>query len=215
MTAIKIDKLTKKYKDLTAVDSLDLEIEEGELFSLLGVNGAGKTTLVKLMLRFYDVTEGEILYNGVNIKEYTTASLRRRFATVFQDYKTFALSVYENVICHEPDSEERKKAEEALKQSGVWDKICEFENGGDTVLTREFEETGAGLSGGETQKTAVARMFAKNFDIRFESENIVNATDFIAKNENYTRVVRVKSVSATEKTFNGIAENCGLTVIGE
>ena len=70
MEAIKIEGLTKKYKDVVAVDNLSLCVQQGELFSLLGVNGAGKTTLLKLLTRLYDPTEGEILYNGVNIKEY-------------------------------------------------------------------------------------------------------------------------------------------------
>ncbi len=85
-----------------SINDVSFKISKNETVALVGVNGAGKTTLVKLMLRFYDVTEGEILYNGVNIKEYNVESLRRRFATVFQDYKTFALSIFENVICHEP-----------------------------------------------------------------------------------------------------------------
>lgn len=176
-----------------SINDVSFKINKNETVALVGVNGAGKTTLVKLMLRFYDVTEGEILYNGINIKEYSTESLRRRFATVFQDYKTFALSVYENVICHEPNSEERKIAEEALKQSGVWDKIKTFENGGDTVLTREFEDDGAGLSGGETQKTAVARMFAKSFDIAILDEPS-SALDPIAEYKMYENLIK-----ATEK----------------
>ncbi len=172
-----------------SINNVSFKINRGETVALVGVNGAGKTTLVKLMLRFYDVTEGEILYNGKNIKEYNVQSLRRRFATVFQDYKTFALSVYENVICHVPDSEERKKAEKALRQSGAWEKIQTLENGADTVLTREFDENGAGLSGGETQKTAVARMFAKNFDIAILDEPS-SALDPIAEYKMYENLIK-------------------------
>ena len=113
----------------------------------LGRNGAGKTTFVKLLLRFYDVTSGEILYNGINIKEYKLESLRLKFATVFQDYKTFALSVNENIMCRNCSKEDKLTAEKALKQSGVYDKIQTLKNGADTVLTREFDENGAGLSG--------------------------------------------------------------------
>lgn len=171
-----------------SIRGVSFTVRKGETVALVGVNGAGKTTLVKLMLRFYDVNEGEILYNGVNIKEYKTASLRRRFATVFQDYKTFALSVYENVICHEPNAAEKALADKALQQSGVWDRIQTLPDGADTVLTREFDENGAGLSGGETQKTAVARMFAKDFDIAVLDEPS-SALDPIAEYKMYENLV--------------------------
>lgn len=172
-----------------SLNNVNLKINKGETTALVGVNGAGKTTLVKLLLRFYDTTEGEILYNGINIKEYELESLRARFATVFQDYKTFALSVNENVICHECSDEEKALAEEALKQSGVWDKIKTLPNGADTVLTREFDDKGAGLSGGEGQKTAVARMFAKDFDIAILDEPS-SALDPIAEYNMYENLIK-------------------------
>ncbi len=193
-----------------ALKDVSLKINKGETVALVGVNGAGKTTLVKLLLRFYDVTEGEILYNGVNIKEYELSSLRRRFATVFQDYKTFALSVYENVICHEPDDEERAEAEKALKQSGVWDKIQSLPSGADTVLTREFDETGAGLSGGETQKTAVARMFAKHFDIAILDEPS-SALDPIAEYNMYENLIE----ATKDKTVIYISHRLSSAVLSD
>lgn len=169
--------------------NVNLKINKGETVAIVGVNGAGKTTFVKLLLRFYDPTEGEILYNGRNIKDYNVESLHSRFATVFQDYKTFALSVNENVICHECSEEEKKLAEKALKQSGAWNKIKTLPNGADTVLTREFDETGAGLSGGETQKTAVARMFAKDFDVAILDEPS-SALDPIAEYNMYENLIK-------------------------
>ncbi len=172
-----------------SIKNVSLTINKGETAAIVGVNGAGKTTLVKLMLRFYDVTEGEILYNGVNVKEYDADSLRRRFATVFQDYKTFALSVNENVLCHEGDEEEKLLAQQALMQSGVWEKIQTLPHGADTVLTREFDEKGAGLSGGEQQKTATARLFAKDFDIAILDEPS-SALDPIAEYKMYENLIR-------------------------
>ncbi len=172
-----------------SLKNVNLKINKGETVALVGVNGAGKTTLVKLMLRFYDVTEGEILYNGKNIKEYTLDGLRGRFATVFQDYKTFALSVNENVLCHECNDNERALTEQSLKQSGVWDKVQTLPNGADTVLTREFDDKGAGLSGGETQKMAVARMFARRFDVAILDEPS-SALDPIAEYNMYENLVK-------------------------
>ena len=175
----------KKY----SLQNVNLKINKGETVAIVGVNGAGKTTFVKLLLRFYDPTEGEILYNGRNIKDYNVDSLHSRFATVFQDYKTFALSVNENVICHDCSEEEKNLAKQALIQSGVWDKINSLPNGADTVLTREFDETGAGLSGGETQKTAVARMFAKDFDVAILDEPS-SALDPIAEYNMYENLIK-------------------------
>lgn len=171
-----------------SLKNISFKIEKGQTVAVVGINGAGKTTLVKLLLRFYDVTDGEILYNGKNIKEYDLSEYRRKFAAVFQDYKTFALSVNENVICRQCSDEERELAKQAMIKSGVWDKISQLPNQGDTVLTREFDDEGTGLSGGEMQKTAVARMFAKNFDIAVLDEPS-SALDPIAEYKMYESLI--------------------------
>ncbi|MDE6863099.1 MAG: ABC transporter ATP-binding protein/permease, partial [Eubacterium sp.] len=171
-----------------ALNNVSFKINKGDTVAVVGINGAGKSTLVKLLLRFYDVTDGEILYNGINIKEYDIDSLRNRFGTVFQDYKNFAISVFENVICRRCDDEDRKIAEKALIQSGVWNKISSFANGGDTLLTREFDENGAGLSGGENQKVSTARLFAKDFDLAILDEPS-SALDPIAEYKMYENLI--------------------------
>ena len=148
-----------------SLENVSFKLTKGQRLAIVGVNGAGKSTLVKLILRFYDATSGQILYNGIDIKEYDLSSLRNSFATVFQDYKNFAISVYENVMCHECDENDKKIAEKALRQSGAWSKVSTLKYGGDTSLTREFDENGAGLSGGESQKVSTARLFAKDFEI--------------------------------------------------
>ena len=148
----------------------------------------GKSTLIKLILRFYDVTGGEILYNGINIKEFKLNSLRSRFATVFQDYKNFAVSIFENVMCKECTEEDKIKAEKALKMAGVWDKIKSLPEGGDTVLTREFDENGAGLSGGENQKLSTARLFASEYDVAILDEPS-SALDPIAEYKMYENLI--------------------------
>lgn len=156
----------------------------------MGVNGAGKSTLVKLILRFYDASSGQILYNGVDIKEYELSSLRNAFATVFQDYKNFAISVFENVMCRECDENDKKIAEKALEQSGAWSKVSTLKYGGDTSLTREFDENGAGLSGGENQKVSTARLFAKDFEIAVLDEPS-SALDPIAEYKMYENLIDV------------------------
>lgn len=172
------------------LENVSFRISKGETIALVGVNGAGKSTLVKLLLRFYDVTEGEILLNGRNIKDYELASLRGIFGAVFQDYRNFALTVNENLMCHECDEEEKKKAEIALKHSGVWEKISSLPEKGDTVLTREFEKDGIGLSGGENQKLSVARLFAKDFSFAVLDEPS-SALDPIAEYRMYESLISV------------------------
>lgn len=173
-----------------SLTNVSFKINKGETVALVGVNGAGKSTIVKLMLRFYDVTEGEILYNGKNIREYDLHSLRGSYGAVFQDYKNFAVSVFENILCHECTEEEKKAAETALRQSGIWDKISALPKGGDTVLTREFEEDGIGLSGGENQKVSVARLFAKDFQFAVLDEPS-SALDPIAEYNMYQSLIEV------------------------
>lgn len=173
-----------------SISDLSFRIDKGETVALVGVNGAGKSTIVKLMLRFYDVTEGEILYNGINIKEYDLESLRTSYGAVFQDYRNFAVSVFENVLCHECTEEEKQTAQEALERVGIWDKISALYKGGDTVLTREFENDGIGLSGGENQKVSTARLFAKDFQFAVLDEPS-SALDPIAEYNMYQNLIEV------------------------
>lgn len=173
-----------------SIENVSFKLTKGETLAVVGINGAGKSTLLKLMLRFYDVTEGEILYNGINIKEYDLNSYRNAFATVFQDYKNFAVSVYENVMCRVCNADDKQAAMQALKNSGAWKKISTFSKGGDTVLTKEFDKDGAGLSGGENQKVSTARLFARDFDVAILDEPS-SALDPIAESEMYDNLTRV------------------------
>lgn len=190
--SLEFKNVTFKYPDTSKIilKNVSFKINKGETIAIVGINGAGKSTLVKLLLRFYDPDEGEVLYNGINVKEYNVASLRNAFATVFQDYKNFAVSVNENIMCHECNDEEKRLAEKALRQSGVWEKISNLPKGADTVLTREFEIDGAGLSGGENQKVSAARLFARNFQIAILDEPS-SALDPIAEYKMYENLIEV------------------------
>ena len=190
--SIEFKNVSFKYpsSDKYTLKNISFKLTKGETLAVVGVNGAGKSTLVKLILRFYDATDGEVLFNGVNVKEYDVDSLRNAFGTVFQDYKNFALSVYENVMCRDCDDDDKKKARTALERAGVWDKISSFKDGGDTLLTREFDENGAGLSGGENQKVSTARLFAKDFDIAILDEPS-SALDPVAEYKMYENLIDV------------------------
>lgn len=164
--------------------NINLTIGKGEKIALVGQNGAGKSTLVKLLMRLYDVTEGEICLNDINIKDYNLQEYRRLFGTVFQDFKVLSLTVAENVLMRDVKEEDRETVAQALKDSGVYDKVMSLPNGMDTTLTREFDENGVVLSGGEFQKIAIARVFARDCDIAILDEPS-SALDPIAEYKMY------------------------------
>ena len=173
-----------------SLKNVSLKICKDDKVAIVGHNGAGKTTFVKLLLRFYDATEGEILYNGINVTQYDVNSLRKRLATVFQNYKVYALSVDENVLCHEIEKEsDELLSKSSLKKSGVYDKIKTLPHKGKTVITREFDDKGTGLSGGEQQKIAAARMFAKEYNLAILDEPS-SALDPIAEYKMYESIIK-------------------------
>ena len=143
-----------------ALKNIDFTWRKGERIALVGSNGSGKTTLTKILLRFYDPTEGEVLMGGKNIKEYNVSSYRDRFSTVFQDFKMFSLTVRDNILLRPKKEGDDELVNRALEESGISDKIASFENGLDTILTREFDDRGENLSIGEQQKLSLARVFA-------------------------------------------------------
>ena len=159
---MKVNNVSFKYEgsESNTIKNVSFTWNKGERIALVGCNGSGKTTLVKLLLRLYDVSDGEIILNGKNIKEYNIRSYRDCFSTVFQDFRMFSLTVKENVLLRPSDDSENDKVIEALKESGAYEKISTFENGLDTILTREFDDKGENLSGGEMQKLSLARVFA-------------------------------------------------------
>lgn len=162
-SAIEIKNMSFRY-DGAAKDTLkniNMRIEAGQKVAFVGENGAGKSTFTKLLMRLYDVTEGSICYGGQDIRHYTTVAYRDLFGSVFQDYQIYASTVQENVMMHGWHGEESERAEAALEQSGFLDRLESLPTGLKTSLTREFDENGVQLSGGEAQKVAIARLFAK------------------------------------------------------
>ena len=160
------------YKDIRVLENLNMKFEGKKTYALVGHNGAGKSTIIKLLLRFYDPTEGEILLNGRNIKEYNLQKYRARFATAFQDNRMFSMSVADNVVLgeHIPPEKKEEVVTQALKLSGVYEKVMSLPKGIDTTLTREFDDQGAVLSGGEFQKIVVSRAFARDCPVKVFDE---------------------------------------------
>ena len=181
-----------------ALQHVDLTLHRGEKIAIVGYNGAGKTTLIKLLMRLYDPTEGQVLWNGRDLREYDTEQLRGRIGTVFQDFKIFAASVGENVMGgrYDPESD----------AAGFTEKLGELERGIDTTLTREFDDHGTNLSGGEAQKVAIARVFAKPFELIIMDEPS-SALDPVAEYELNQAILRY----AADKTVIFISHRLSTT----
>lgn len=162
--------------------NVTIRINPGEKIALVGYNGAGKTTLIKLLLRFYDPTEGRILLDGNDIRDYDLKEYRNYIGVVFQDFQVYATSIEQNVVMDLKEYSEEKKVLEAIKKSGFYERLQNMPDGLNTEITNEFEEDGIGLSGGEEQKLAVARTFYKEAGMMFLDEPS-SALDPIAEYE--------------------------------
>ncbi len=189
ISTIEFKDVSFSYKDKEVLSHLNMEFRGGKTYALVGYNGAGKTTLIKLLLRFYDPTEGVILLNGRDIREYDLKKYRALFATAFQDHRMFSMSVMDNVVMGEdiPEEEREEKVTEALKLSGAYDKVMTLKKGLDTTLTHEFDDEGAVLSGGEFQKIVVARAFVKECPFKIFDEPS-SALDPIAESELFDNI---------------------------
>ncbi len=145
------------------LDDISIKIAPGEHLSIVGLNGAGKTTFIKLLCRLYDPTEGEILVDGVNIKEYDYKQYMEQFAPVFQDFKLFALTLSDNISFDRADTnEEQERIEELIKLVGLETLMERLDKGKETNLFKYFDEEGIEPSGGEQQKIAIARALYKD-----------------------------------------------------
>lgn len=164
--------------------NINITLKAGEHLSIVGLNGAGKTTFVKLLCRLYDVTEGAILIDGINIKEYSEEEYKKLFAVVFQDFFLFAFSLRENIALTEEADDGR--IDETLKQSGLYDDVQKLEQGLDTMLFKGFDEKGTDLSGGQRQKAAISRALYRNSPIVILDEPTA-ALDPVAEYEIYRR----------------------------
>lgn len=178
-----------EYKENEPViNNLSFKIEGDKVCALVGHNGAGKSTIIKLLFRLYDPTSGEILVNGTNIKDYNLKAYRKQFSAAFQDYKVMAMSVKDNVLMGEQFDNADETAERALKCAGVWDKVKSLSNGINTIITKEFDNDGAVLSGGEQQKIVVARAFAQQASVKVFDEPS-SALDPIAEYDLYKGIM--------------------------
>ena len=139
---------------------LNLKLDIGKRMAIVGKNGSGKTTFIKLLCGLYDVTEGCIRVNGVDIREYDHQEYCRLFSVVFQDFKLFSFPLGENIAGNTQADEGRVK--DALERAGLGELPEKLEDGIYTYVDREFDDTGVIFSGGEKQKIAIARAIYKD-----------------------------------------------------
>lgn len=139
--------------------NVSFKINKGEHIGLVGLNGAGKSTIIKLLLRFYDCTEGVIKLNGVDIREYELNELRNKFSTFFQQYVVYAFSLKDNIDMEFKEDGDFEKIKEALELSHGEDILVKVQEDFNTYVTKQYAEDGVELSGGQRQKIALARAF--------------------------------------------------------
>lgn len=164
---IRFDKVNFKYEfhSRYVLKNISFECRKGEKIAIVGHNGAGKTTLINLLLKLYRVTDGSISINDINIDMFDFNSYRKNFNAVHQDFSVFAVTIAENVsmdIIQQPDY---INISNALDIVGLGKKIEKMDCGLDTIVTKEFDQKGVVLSGGETQKLALARLFIKDVPV--------------------------------------------------
>ena len=162
--SLRLENVSFTYEgtDKPTIHNINLTIHPGEKVALVGYNGAGKSTLIKLMMRLYDVSDGHIYLNDIDITKYSIKDFRNYFGVVFQDFQLFAASLAENVMMNTTTQEDEEKVKDALRHSGFEERLNTLEEGTATMLTREFLKSGVNLSGGESQKVAIARIFPRD-----------------------------------------------------
>lgn len=159
---LSVERIGFSYDERKKVlENVSFEADKGKKIAIVGANGSGKTTLLKLLFRLYDVSNGRICVNNENIKDIELTSLRQQYSCLFQDVNLYACSLGENIAMECINIGKEKQLADAVEQSGVGDYIGKFERGLETGITREFDDKGILLSGGEKSKLGIARALYK------------------------------------------------------
>ena len=193
ITEINLDKFEFRFENVSfkypghdnyVLKNVNLTIKNGAKLAVVGVNGAGKTTFIKLMMKLYEPSEGRILLNDVDIKEYNREEYFKLFSPVFQNVECFAVPIYQNISFAEEDKTDMNKINEVLEQSGLSEKINSYEKGIHTNLLKIFDKEGIDLSGGEKQRLAMARALYKDGKVIILDEPTA-ALDALAEDRMY------------------------------
>ncbi len=160
--SVEFEHVSFKYpgSDTYVIKDLNLSFVIGQKMAIVGKNGSGKTTFIKLLCRLYDVTEGCIKVNGIDIRKYDYKEYCDLFSVVFQDFCMFDFPLGQNLACSTDVDEER--AMDAMQRAGLGERVEELSDGLNTYVGKGFDESGVNFSGGEKQKMAIARAIYKN-----------------------------------------------------
>lgn len=172
------------------VRHINFELKAGEKLAFVGENGAGKTTLIKLLLQFYEPSEGEILLDGIPVKEYNQTQYQQYFGVIFQDFVKFELTLRENIAMGEIGQiENQPRIDSAAEKSLADEVISEMPGGYDQQLGKRFKQ-GKDLSGGQWQKIAIARAYMKDAEVLILDEP-TSALDARAETEAFNRFIKL------------------------
>ena len=216
---IEFKNISFKYPNIKRyiLKNFNLTIKSGEKIALVGENGAGKTTLIKLLLRFYDVTDGEILINGVDIKHINLEKWYAHIGALFQDFIKYQFTFKENVFFgNQKFSNNLELLKNAIKQSGADEYIKDLLGKYDQTVGKMFKD-GIDLSGGQWQKLALARAFFKNAPILILDEP-TSAIDAKAEYEIFQRVQELqkdKTVIIISHRFSTVRNADRIVVIND
>ena len=172
------------------VRNINFDLKAGEKLAFVGENGAGKTTLIKLLLRFYEPTEGEILLDDIPVKEYNQSQYQQYFGVIFQDFVKFELTLRENIAMGEiGELGNQNRIDSAAQKSLANEVISDMPRGYDQQLGKRFKQ-GKDLSGGQWQKIAIARAYMKDAEVLILDEP-TSALDARAETEAFDRFIKL------------------------
>ena len=166
--SLRIEDISFRYPNAEkdSISHLSMDLNKYDKIAIVGDNGGGKTTLTKLLLKFYNPSQGHIYYNDVDLTEYNEASIRQQYSIVYQDFQIYALNVAENVLLRKINGiEDEERVKNALASVGLLDKVLSLKDGIYTKVTREFDREGATFSSGEAQRLIISRVFASDANI--------------------------------------------------
>lgn len=170
--------------DRPTIKDISFKLHKGERLALVGLNGAGKTTLIKLMCGLYDATEGKILLNGQDIREFNREEYYTLFSTVFQDFDILPVTIAQNITQKFETSDGQSDVRDVLKKAGLYDKVQSLPEKENTLLAKSVYDEATDLSGGEMQKLALAKALYKDAPLLLLDEPTA-ALDAISEQEMY------------------------------
>ena len=184
---IKLEDVSFRYDGCSenVLENINLTLHPGEKLAVVGLNGAGKTTLVKLICGFYDPTEGRVLLNGKDIREYNRRDYYTLFSAVFQEFSVLPATIAANVAQTETDIDYARVAD-CIERAGLTQKMSSLPNGVKSLLNRDIYEDAVDLSGGEMQRLMLARALYKDSPVILLDEPTA-ALDPISERELYEK----------------------------